>query len=65
MKKDQKNISIGDEITYRDRYASEGFSKGKIVGKLDHTILVVEIIDNGMVRNKLVDESEIESIVTK
>jgi len=65
MSKTEKNVSIGDEVTYRDRYAENGFSNGKVISKLDYTILVLEIVENGLVRTKLVDESEIENILSK
>jgi len=60
MGKNENAISIGDEVRYRDRHAKDGFSIGKVINRIDHSILVIEILENGMIRNRLVDETEIE-----
>lgn len=65
MGKNENAISIGDEIKYRDRHAKDGFSIGKVINKIDHSILVIEIFENGMIRNKLIDEVDIHYDTTK
>jgi len=59
MAKKKPKAVIGDEITYKDPYSKDGFSSGKVINRLDQTILILEVIENGMIRHKLVDESQV------
>lgn len=65
MSKKEVIIAIGDEVRYSDRYVQGGYSNGKVVHRLDHSILVLEIMENGITKNKLVDETDIIELSIK
>jgi hypothetical protein len=65
IKHQADQINVGDEITYKDKYVKPGTSNWKVVGKLDKSILFIERNENGVIDKRMIDVSEIETIVGK
>jgi hypothetical protein len=62
---DIKQIKVGDEVIYHDRYAEEGSSTWRVISKLDKTLIVIEKIEKGVTEKRMIDASDVERLIVK
>jgi hypothetical protein len=55
-------INIGDEIYYEDRFRSNRDPNWKVVGKLDKSLLIIEIIKPGSTEQRVIDIMDVEKL---
>ncbi len=68
MKKQEytiNEINIGDLVTWQDKYAKYENSTWRVIKKLDHTILVIEKIENDITEKRMIDVSDVEALINK
>jgi hypothetical protein len=56
-------IHIGDEIYYEDKFRSNRYPNWKVVGKLDKSLLVIQIIKDGSSEQRVIDIMDVENLV--
>jgi hypothetical protein len=59
----QSQIKIGDMIHYK--YSNNTFYTGRVVNKLDKTILMVERQKEGLTENKMIYVSDVHTVLDK
>ena len=60
-----RQINIGDEILFIERYPEEVYSIGMVINKLDEGILFVEKKHDQFTKNRMVSIHDVESIFNK
>ena len=64
MKYRIEQISIGDEITYKDKHKNDSYSIGRVISRLDDNIFI-EIKGNLFIETIIIDVADIVSLVVK
>jgi hypothetical protein len=57
-----EQINIGDEIYYEDKFRSNRYPNWKVVGKLDQSLLIIEIIKPGSSEQRVIDIMDVEKL---
>jgi hypothetical protein len=62
-----EQVNIDDEVVYENKYTASGTSAGKVIGKIDKSILLIAVKDTGKgyLETAMIDVSKIKVVTGK